>query len=93
MIKLFWPYFDLRIVPKFCGRANGKPGQECHPRQNHCTGEYVCTKVDIRSNLVAERNRSNGRRRNGNTENKRFQQTRAKRQARIRNKSFFPNKG
>ena len=58
----------------FCGKANGKPERECHPRQNHCTGEYVCTKVGLKSITQNGRNR-NSRREKG-LNRKRFQRFR-----------------
>ena len=86
--------FHLRHVSKFCGKANAKPDKECHPHQNHCTGEYVCTKVGIKRNPLDgnDGNRFRSRRRNGGLRRKlRFRRTRSKRQTKKRNRSSFRN--
>ena len=85
-------YFYLRHVSKFCGKANAKPDKECHPHHNHCTGEYVCTKVGIKRNPLDGKDGTkirSSRRNRRRRRNPRFRRTRSKRQIKKRNESFF----
>ena len=88
--------FHLRHVSKYCGKADAKPDKECHPHQNHCTGEYVCTKVGIKRNPLdgKDGNTFRSRRRNvGQRRIPRFRQTRSKRQTKKSRRSSFRNEG